>query len=305
MSNIILKDCGVSFDQKEHRYFLGDKELFGVTSTLIRRAFPGTYDGIPQTVLNEAAARGTQVHELIELYNSVFNGDDTMFPADAWTPELLGYVGIVKTNRLRHMASEYLVTDSKRYASAIDGVYLNGEDGIVLVDYKTTSQLYYENVALQLSIYARFFEMVNPDLKVSSIACIWLRGDKSKFMELPRVNDKLLEKLIEADINNDADYSYTPEIPNDFYKLEAEYVRLAKELDTLKTQQDAVRDKIMTLMENRKAKSYKTSYGAFTITSETVSQKFDTASFKEAQPDLYEKYLKESKVKPSLRIKLK
>ena len=60
----------------------------------------------------------------------------------------------------------------------------------------------------------------------------------------------------------------------------------------------------MTLMENRKAKSYETSYGAFTITSETVSQKFDTASFKEAQPDLYEKYLKESKVKPSLIIKL-
>lgn len=304
-SRITLKDSGVSFNQKEHRYFLGGKELQGVTSTLIRRAFPGTYDGIPQAVLDEAAARGTQVHELVELFNSVFNGDDTIFPADAWTPELKNYVGIVKTNGLHHLASEYIVTDGARYASAIDGVYLNGDGGIVLVDYKTTSQLYYESVALQLSIYARFFEAVNPELKVSAIACIWLRGDRSRFVELPRVSDELLDRLVEADTNDDASYVYEPEIPDGFYRLEAEYVRLTRELDALKTQQEAVRGEIIAFMENNKAKSYKTSYGAFTMVPGTVAKKFDTASFRKAQPDLYEEYLKESTVAPGLRIKLK
>ena len=88
---------------------------------------------------------------------------------------------------------------------------MHSDGGIVLVDYKTTSQLYYESVALQLSIYARFFEMVNRGLKVKSIACMWLRGDKGRYVELGRVSDGVLDELIRADLNEDLSYSYIQE----------------------------------------------------------------------------------------------
>lgn len=305
MNGITLNDSGVVFKQDEHRYFLGDKELQGVTSTLIRRAFPDTYSNIPQQVLDRAAERGSTVHGLIELFNSIFGGNDNLFPAESWTPELRSYVGIVKTNNLRHIASEYVVTDKEHYASAIDGVYLNDQDGIVLVDYKTTSQLYYENVALQLSIYAKFFELVNPKLKVASIACIWLRGDKSKFVELSRIDDEAVDKLIAADLNNDGSYVYTPDIPNDFYSLQLEYARLARHIDDLTEKQLSVKTKILEIMEEHKAKSYKTALGSFTYVPASSVKRFDSKLFKEQHQDLYDEYTKESASAPQLRIKLK
>lgn len=303
MSELKLNDSGVVFKQDEHRYFLGDKELQGVTSTLIRRAFPGMYSNIPQQVLDRAAERGSTVHGLIELFNSIFGGNRLSFPAESWTPELRSYVGIVKTNKLKHIASEYVVTDKEHYASAIDGVYLNSNDGIVLVDYKTTSQLYYENVALQLSIYAKFFELVNPKLKVASIACIWLRGDKSKYVELSRIDDETVDKLIAADLNDDDSYVYTPDIPNDFYSLQLEYARLARQIDDLTEQQLAVKDKILELMQEHKAKSYKTALGSFTYVPASSVKRFDSKLFKEQHQDIYDEYSKATA--PQLRIKLK
>lgn len=301
--NISLADSGVVFDQSQHRYFLGGKELSGVTSTLIKRAFPSTYDNIPQAVLDAAAQRGSVVHASIEMFNGIFDGDDSMFPADDWTPELRSYVGMVKTNGLRCIASEYIVTDSEDYASAIDGVYVDSDGGIVLVDYKTTSQLYYESVALQLSIYARFFEKMNCGLKVKSIACMWLRGDKGRYVELGRVGDKTLDALIRADLDNDPAYSYIPEIPGGFYALEQEYVELSRKIGGLQERQTAVKDKILALMQQNNAKSYKTAAGSFTYVPPTKGKKFD--SVKEEDPDLYDKYAKESTIAASLRIKLK
>lgn len=303
--NITLADSGVVFDQSQHRYFLGGKELSGVTSTLIKRAFPSTYDNIPQAVLDAAAQRGSVVHASIEMFNGVFDGDDSMFPADDWTPELRSYVGMVKTNGLRCLASEYIVTDFKDYASAIDGVYADSDGGIVLVDYKTTSQLYYESVALQLSIYARFFEMVNRGLKVKSIACMWLRGDKGRYVELGRVSDGVLDDLIRADLNEDLSYSYTPEIPAGFYALEQEFVELSRKIGGLQERQTAVKDKILALMRQNNAKSYKTAADSFTYVPPTTGKKFDSAKLKEDDPDLYDKYTKESTIAASLRIKLK
>lgn len=305
MSEIKLQDCGVLFQPGEHRYMLKGKELNGVTSTLVRRAFPKMYDSIPQYVLDKAAERGSSVHELIELFNAVYDGDDKLFPSESWTPELLSYVGIVKSNKLRHIASEYVVSDMENYASCIDGVYLDSKDEIILVDYKTTSQLYYENVALQLSIYARFFEIVNPGLKVSSLACIWLRDGKSKYAELSRVNDKTLDELIEADLRDDSSYVYTPDIPNDFYSLEYEYARLTNEINSLTEQQVSVKGKIMELMEKTKAKSYKTARGIFTYVPSSVVKRFDSKLFKEEHSDLYDKYSMETANTPQLRIKLK
>ena len=67
----------------------------------------------------------------------------------------------------------------------------------------------------------------------------------------------------------------------------------------------AVKDKIMQLMRQNNAKSYKTAAGSFTYVPPTTKKKFDSAKLKEDDPDLYDKYTKESTIAASLRIKLK
>lgn len=56
---ITLNVPKITFIEESHQYFLGEKELKGVTGTLIKKAFPDTYKNIPEAVLMKAAERGS------------------------------------------------------------------------------------------------------------------------------------------------------------------------------------------------------------------------------------------------------
>lgn len=302
MIDIKLNDSGVVFNQEQHRYFLGAKELQGITSTLLRRAFPNQYSGVPDSVLAAAAERGSKVHEQIDILNSVYGGKVDDFPASAITPELSSYAQMVRTAGLTVIASEYIVTDASRFASPIDGVYLDKNGCIVLVDYKTTHKLYYENVSLQLSIYARLFELQNPELKVAQIACMWMRGEESRFVLLPRVSDDALDLLFKAEIEDDHDYCYQPEIPDAFLSLEEQYVSLSQQSSALQERIEAIKEKMQQIMLSRNAHSYRTAFGLFSYIPASKTKRFDSKAFKKSCPDEYEKYVKESESKAQLRI---
>ena len=124
---IQLKDSGVSFDAEAHRYFLNGIELNGITGLLHKQVFPDMYHDIPKWVLDRAAERGTMVHESIELLDAGFT------PAES-TPELDSYKRIKADNGLKTIANEYIVTDSKHFASGIDLVLGDKDGNIVIAD---------------------------------------------------------------------------------------------------------------------------------------------------------------------------
>lgn len=302
MSDIKLNNSGVVFNQEQHRYFLGSKELQGITSTLLRRAFPNQYSGIPDSVLAAAAERGSKVHEQIEILNSVYGGEIGEFPVSALSPELSSYACMVRDAGLAIVASEYIITDGSRFASSIDGVYTDADGNIVLVDYKTTHKIYYESVSLQLSIYARLFELQNPGLKVARIACMWMRDKESRFSPLPRVSEEALDKLFKAEIDDDDDYVYESEVPGEFLSLEERYVAVTRQMSALQLQLDEVKEKMAQFMKDRNAHSYRTAFGLFSYIPAGKKKRFDTTAFKKANPEEYDKYTKESASKAQLRI---
>lgn len=299
---IRLKKSKVVFNEEEHTYHLGKKQLKGITGTLIRKAFPDTYKDIPESVLMKAAERGGMIHNSFELFCTVFGSDIHAYPNP--TQELMDFSDMLQAYELHHVESEYLVTDGKNFASAIDGIFADSESNIYLVDYKTTSTLHYDNVSLQLSIYAMWFEQMNPDLKVKEIVCMWFKDGKSKFQPLPRVSDEKISELITAYLGNDEAYKYEVEIPQEFSALEQEYRLLAARIDTLKFRQDEVKEKLMQMMETNKQKSIKTTYGSYAYIAASTRQTFDSKLFKDTEPEHYEHYLKEVETKPSIRIKL-
>lgn len=299
---ISLKKSKVVFNEEEHTYHIGKKQLKGITGTLIRKAFPDTYKDIPESVLMKAAERGGMIHNSFELFCTVFSSDIHAYPNP--TQELMDFSNMLQAYELHHVESEYLVTDGKNFASAIDGIFADSESNIYLVDYKTTSTLHYDNVSLQLSIYAMWFEQMNPDLKVKEIVCMWFKDGKSKFQPLPRVSDEKISELITAYLENDEAYKYEVEIPQEFSALEQEYRLLAARIDTLKFQQDEVKEKLMQMMETNKQKSIKTTYGSYAYIAASTRQTFDSKLFKDTEPEHYEHYLKEVETKPSIRIKL-
>lgn len=292
----------VRFDEEQHRYFLGEKELSGITGTLIKKAFPDTYKGIPDAVLAKAAERGSVVHQNLELFDTVFNSDVNIM--HSVLPEVKDYNEMIISYGLHHVDSEYLVTDNENFASAIDKVLADNEGNIYLADIKTTATLHYDNVSLQLSIYAKWFEEQNPDLKVKEIVCMWFKNGQSKFQPLPRVADYQIDDLIAAYLADDADYQYKVEVPEQFSALEQEFRLITARVDALKIKQDELKEKIMKMMEDNKQKSVKTQFASYSYVAATTKKTFDTKLFKDTEPEHYEYYLKDTTTKPSIRIKL-
>ena len=63
IKRIELQDSGVLFNKELHEYWLGNKQLSGITGMLQRQLFPDEFEGIPMEAINEAARYGTEVHE--------------------------------------------------------------------------------------------------------------------------------------------------------------------------------------------------------------------------------------------------
>lgn len=292
----------VTFIEESHQYFIGKKELKGVTGTLIKKAFPDTYKNIPESVLKKAAERGGLVHNTFETFCSIFDADIKQYPNP--TEELQAFHNMLVAYDLHYVASEYLVTDGENFASAIDGIFADNEGNIYLVDYKTTATLHYDNVSLQLSIYAKWFEEQNPDLKVKEIVCMWFKNGQSKFQPLPRVSDEQIDDLINAYLADDTEYQYKVEVPEQFSALEQEYRLITARMDALKIKQDDLKEQIMKMMEANKQKSIKTNIGSYSYVESTTKRTLDTKLFKEKYPNAYERLTKVSISKPSIRIKL-
>lgn len=299
---ITLNVPKVTFIEESHQYFIGKKELKGVTGTLIKKAFPDTYKNIPDSVLMKAAERGGLIHNTFETFCSIFDADLKQYPNP--TEELLAFHSMLVAYDLHYVASEYLVTDGENFASAIDGIFADNEGNIYLVDYKTTSTLHYDNVSLQLSIYAKWFEEQNPDLKVKEIVCMWFKNGQSKFQPLPRVADWQIDDLINAYLADDTEYQYKVEVPEQFSALEQEYRLVSARMDALKIKQDDLKEQMMKMMEANKQKSIKTNIGSYSYVESTTKRTLDMKLFKEKYPNAYEKLTKVSISKPSIRIKL-
>ena len=299
---ITLNVPRVTFIEESHQYFIGKKELKGVTGTLIKKAFPDTYKNIPESVLMKAAERGGLIHNTFETFCSIFDADLKQYPNP--TEELLAFHSMLVAYDLHYVASEYLVTDGENFASAIDGIFADNEGNIYLVDYKTTATLHYDNVSLQLSIYAKWFEEQNPDLKVKEIVCMWFKNGQSKFQPLPRVADWQIDDLINAYLADDAEYQYKVEVPEQFSALEQEYRLVSARMDVLKIKQDDLKEQMMKMMEANKQKSIKTNIGSYSYVESTTKRTLDMKLFKEKYPNAYEKLTKVSISKPSIRIKL-
>lgn len=289
----------VVFDAEHHTYHLGDKELKGVTSTLVHRAFPKTYEGISPEVLANAAARGTMVHKAIQAYEDDFTLDGSL--------ELQSYVAIKETYGLTHLASEYLVSDETHYASSVDHVFLDSNGNIILTDIKTTYEPHYENVALQLSIYKRLFEMQNPNLKVGAVALIWLRGEKSDYKVLPVWADEALDLLIEADCKDEEfDIAKTyGDLPQKVYDVQQYLAMLEADVKKKTEELKTIKDGLCKLMLDKGIKRFTTDVMQLTTVTPAPKQTFDSKKFKDDYPELYSKYLKTSEVKPSIRITFK
>lgn len=189
-SKIELVKSEVIFNEVDHTYIYNGSLLSGVTSLLHRTLFANKYRGISTKVLANAADYGHNIHEQIELVDTLGVKSDT--------PAVLAYQQMKIDWKLTPLANEYLVSDGEYIASSIDIVF----EDLTIADVKTTSRLDIEYLSWQLSIYAYLFEKQNPGKKVKRLLAIWLpkpQYGKPMIVEVPRKSNDAIMTLIAWD----------------------------------------------------------------------------------------------------------
>lgn len=307
MARIELTDSGVLFNEELHEYWLGEKQLSGISEVLRRQLYPNMYTAIPKRILEMAADYGTSVHKSIELFQKNWVNDGTQ--------ELQDFIRICKENNLIHEASEYTVTDCKHWASNIDQVFRSGEDTFAIADVKTYSKMTSEKQELaryQLSCYAMFFEWQVKGAKVDKLYIIHLRNRQmasgkvehiAELIPVERIPADICKELLDCELQG-TQFKNPFSVPDDI----ALQICRAKELIAKKNEAEeelaTIKANILSSMEFLDVKTWVIDNVRVTRKQPTTRFSFDLKRFKEVHSEItdYDDYMKTSNVAGSLLV---
>lgn len=299
-----LSKSNIVFDQQAHTYTTPDgRRLQGITGMLERQLFPKKYEGVPEHVMETARQRGSFVHEVCELVDTLGIAHES--------PEANAYRFLKDTYSLHHEASEYLVSDNERFASCVDKVYRDGEDSFALADIKTTYKLDKEYVRWQLSVYAYLFELQNPGAAVSRLMAIWLRGEQAELTEVERIPSDIIIALLEAEaegrkfVNPLAVPSSDISLPDKYRQMEQSIIEIDRQARYWAEQKKTLMDGIMREMVLAGAYQWEGDSIRLTRKKDGIRKSFDQNRLKEDHPDIYSAYLTETPVAGSVTLKTK
>lgn len=295
-SSIALYQSPVRFDEEAHEYWLGDKQLSGITGIIKAMCFPDEYKDVPPEILKKAAERGSAVHKDIELI-------DECPLLQPLTEEGRNYQKLKEKYGLVTLANEYVVSDESRIASCIDLVF----EGGILGDIKTVSKLNTEYVSWQLSIYAWLFERQNPTIKITKLVAIHLRGKIARVIEVSRHSVEEVEDLIEnyfIGARPTPTAEPTSDIPAEILSAREQLISLLQEQKEIENKVADFKSRMLSLMEEQGVLKWELEGLKVAYVAPSTKETFDSKSFRADNEELYNKYVKTSQVKSSIRITL-
>lgn len=286
---IELKDSGVVFNKELHEYWLGNKQLSGITGMLQRQLFPDEFDNVPEAAVKEAAIYGTEVHESIETFDASWINDGTQ--------EVQDYISLCRENGLVHEKSEYTVTDGENWASNIDKVYRTSDDTFSLGDiktYGTMTSTKIEKARWQLSVYAYFFELQNKGAKVDSLFILHIRNKEkqdgtfdhiSEILQVKRIPSDICKELLDMDLQG-KQFINPYSIPKK-YREKEDYIRqLIRTKNEAEAKLSEIKSEILEDMENLGVRTWDTGTMRLTRKLPSTRVSFNSSKFKADNPDI-------------------
>ena len=308
MSKTNLKHSPVIFNEDEHTYTLDGKALSGVTP-IIGWLFPETYKGIPENILNQAAAYGSLIHQKIQLYDTFGIDDD---------PTIHAYAEIKEQAGAETRANEYLVSDEKRIASSIDLLMKNND----IWDAKTTSKVHIPNVTIQTSIYAWLFEMQTGE-KAGNLYCLWLpkpQYGQPELIPLKRVSADICQYIVEVWENGgdpmtcravlaQSGFEFEKQrtegdIPAGLQDLMDELIQIKTAKDQLDEREKAIKQVFLSQMQKDGVDKMGNDLIEFSRRAAYERTSIDTTALKKKMPEVFESFKKVTKVAESITYKV-
>ena len=297
---------GLVFEPVGHTYHLNGKELQGITKPLHDLLSPDEFEGISETVLNNAAERGKRIHASIQNFIDNFEDDGSV--------ELKDFIDLTLGYGMNIEKAEVLVTDFRDFASAIDLVARESDDTFSIGDIKTYGIMTPEKLMklqFQLSIYAMFAEMCWEGIRINKLFCVHIRyvekadGTVEHIKEMiyvKRIDPAICKSLLETYLDGGEWVNPLSEIPEDIQEQEDRIRQLLALRQQCEEELKERKEMIMERMESMNIKSWTFMSGLkATRKLATVRQSFDLGRFQKEYPELpYDSYMKQSLVSGSL-----
>lgn len=206
-------------------------------------------------------------------------------------------------------SNEYLVSDLKHWASSIDLVARVDDCTFDLYDIKTWATPTNENLMkarYQLSIYAFYLTLNNPEAKVRNLAVLHIRETEkdhiAEIIPVSRIPSDICEELLQTYLDGKP-FNNPYDVPLDIRGQESLIRNLLETKANVEEQLNQIKSSIMKRMEALDIRSWQTDTMKITRKLASTRSSFDFATFKLAYPDLnYEDYMRTSRVSPSLVI---
>ena len=306
----------INYDNETHTYTNAEtnETLISVTQLLEKHGLAPNYNFMKQNEnlkekLEQKANYGKLIHEEIERF--VNEGED------GWTPELDSFKQLCEKEKIDPIRCEKKVAFGKIAGTFDLECLINGKSYII--DVKTTNTLHRNTVAWQVSLYTYLYlrqyienqEHAHNMYLKQNIGAIHFVNGEAKLVLLEKIPLENIVKLLQCE--EDGTYYHDTysllSVGNEELIIECErqIVELQKQIKLMETQTLFVREQLMYAVEKSGVNHHELGGGQLLITYVPKGEKktLDIEKLKEEQPEIYEKYLKTTKVKEQLRIKLR
>lgn len=287
----------INFDPTTHRYFVDGVELISVTTLLVKHSLAPDYSGVPEERMKKKADRGTLVHKEIEDY--VKKGEI------GFTPEFSSFLNYITSNNVEIIDSEKIV-----YNDIVAGTFdlLIKRDGkLVRVDFKTTSIVHRYECSWQLSCYDDLDTIKADELEVWAFE----EDGSMKIVSVPFINKDNINGLFECERKgeifsvSDGKMLLTPSQ----FDIVAEATEIIKRAERMKKEAEnnikEVKNALVSAMLDNNVRTFENESLKITLIPAYDKQAIDSAKLKSEMPEVYNKYLKSSRVAATVKISMK
>ena len=283
----------IIFNEADHEYIREGKTLISVTQLLHKHGLAPDYAAVPEEVLERAAEKGHSIHKEIEL-----------FVKEGKEPESQEAKNVAEWMRtcFAKGKSEVIVGND-----IVAGTY-DFRDDLTgnLYDWKTTYQKDERYWSWQLSLYDYL------DGKNSSLFVGWVRGNEIQFIPVRRHEDSEIERLLQCE-RDGTEFKEDPNpvaLANSYELSEIAHLEdfinnLEAKTKELKAKKEKLTKAILQQMKDNSIKFLETPRMRITVKDAYVKKAVDSNKLKEELPDVYARYLKESRVAESVVITMK
>lgn len=284
----------IEFREATHEYFSDGKKLISVTQLMRKQGLAPDYSGVSNEVLQAKAKRGTLVHKEIEDF---IKNDEIGF-----TKEMLEFKNYIQNNGVEVLQSETILFNDIVAGTCDLILHHNGE--LIIADIKTTSQLHFESVSWQLSIYA----YLNGTKMDKGQAYHFNKDGELTVVDIQLKPMEEVERLMECERKGEI-FKQELAINDVSVQALAEAEKIIKYFEEKKKEAEVkaaqMREALLIAMENQGVKSFENENIKITYVAPSTRKSIDSTRLRNEMPEIAKQFEKVSKVNASLRITLK